>query len=291
MLLMEFAKLHGLGNDFLVASLCRDEGSDRSLGSLAVEICNRHLGVGADGIVFYEPTVKDADAEISALIFNADGSKAEMSGNGIRCLAAFLLFSGLYSSKVLRIRTVSGIKVFTLNDKKENTYIFESSMGHPITEPKLVPARIYSSSTPVVNHPLPVGSEVVGVTICSMGNPHCSTFWQDLEHAPVDTLGPQLEGHAAFPNRTNVEFIQVVDRHRIRVKFWERGVGRTLASGTGGSAAAVASILNGFAESPITIETELGNLVAAWDLKGELMLTGPAEFICKGTYAARPQKS
>jgi len=287
---MEFAKLHGLGNDFLVAPLDRSKDPERSLSSLAVDICDRHLGVGADGIVFYEPTVGDPDAEISALIFNADGSKAEMSGNGIRCLAAFLLFSGAYSSKILRIRTVSGIKVFTLKDRKHNTFTFESSMGHPITEPKLVPVHLDSSSTPIVSHALAVGSEVVRVTICSMGNPHCSTFWQDLEHAPVDALGAQLERHAIFPNRTNVEFIQVMDRHRIRVKFWERGVGRTMASGTGGSAAAVASILNGFAESPITIETELGELIAAWDFQSELMLTGPAEFICKGTYATRPPK-
>jgi diaminopimelate epimerase len=285
---MEFAKLHGLGNDYIVVSLSSTVGLDRSLSSLAVDICDRHLGVGSDGIIYYEPTVGDPDAEVSALIYNVDGSKGEMSGNGIRCLAAYLLFSGLYSSKVLRIRTVSGIKVFTLKDKKENTYIFESSMGRPITEPKLVPVRLDSAIYPIVNHALTVGSEVVRVTICSMGNPHCSTFWQDLDQAPVDTLGPQLERHAVFPNRTNVEFIQVMDKHRIRVKFWERGVGRTLASGTGGSGAAVASILNGFAESPITIETELGNLLAAWDLKGELMLTGPAEFICKGTYAPRP---
>jgi diaminopimelate epimerase len=284
---MEFAKLHGLGNDFLVSSLSRTGGADRSLASLAVDICDRHLGVGADGIVFYEPTVGDSDAEISALIFNADGSKAEMSGNGIRCLAAFLLLSGQFSATVLRIRTVSGIKIFSLKDKTGNVYVFDSSMGRPITEPKLVPVRLDSAPSPIVNHALAVGSEVVRVTICSMGNPHCSTFWQDLEHAPVDALGPQLERHVAFPNRTNVEFIQVMDRHRIRVKFWERGVGRTLASGTGGSAAATASILNGFAESPITIETELGNLVAVWDLQGELMLTGPAEFICKGTYATR----
>jgi len=286
-LLMEFAKLHGLGNDFLISLLGPLEDTDSSLASLDLDICDRHLGVGADGIIFYRPTVGDPDAQISALIFNADGSKAEMSGNGIRCLAAFLLYSGLYSSDVLKIRTVSGIKVFSLKDHKGSIYIFESSMGRPITEPRMVPVRIDSASTPIVNHALAVGSEVARVTICSMGNPHCSTFWQDLQHAPVDILGPKLERHAAFPNRTNVEFVQVMDRHRIRVKFWERGVGRTLASGTGGSAAAVASILNGFAESPVTIETELGNLIAVWNLEDELMLTGPAEFICKGTYAPR----
>jgi diaminopimelate epimerase len=286
---MEFAKLHGLGNDFLVSSLSSTEGSGKSLSALAVDICDRHLGVGADGIVFYEPTVRDPDAEISALIFNADGSKAEMSGNGIRCLATFLLYSGVFSQTVLRIRTVSGIKVFSLIDKKGDVYIFESSMGRPITEPKLVPVSLDSAPAPIINHQLAVGDEIVRVTVCSMGNPHCSTFWQDLECAPVDDLGPKLERHAAFPNRTNVEFIQVMDRHRIRVKFWERGVGRTFASGTGGSAAATASILNGFTESPVTIETELGNLVAVWDLQGELMLTGSAEFICGGTYAIRRQ--
>jgi diaminopimelate epimerase len=286
---MDFAKLHGLGNDFLVAQANKADGTKISLASLATDICDRHRGVGADGIIFYEPTVGDPEAEISALIFNADGSKAEMSGNGIRCLAAFLHYAGFYSSSVLRIRTVSGVKRFSLKEKRDCVYIFESSMGRPITDPILVPARLDSASVPIINRTMSVGSGAVQITVCSMGNPHCSTFWQDLENAPIDVLGPQLEGHSAFPNRTNVEFIQVLDRHKILVKFWERGVGRTLASGTGGSAAAVASILNGFAESPLTVQTELGNLFVVWNQQDELLLTGSAEFICSGVYVERSQ--
>ncbi len=118
----------------------------------------------------------------------------------------------------------------------------------------------------------------------SMGNPHCSTFWQELAKAPFEVLGPLLENHASFPNRTNVEFVQVLERHRVRVRFWERGVGHTFSSGTGSSAAAVAAVLNGFCESPITVETELGTLFIQWKPGEELFVTGPAEFICRGEY-------
>lgn len=281
---MDFAKLHGLGNDFLVAGTGETAGPPKSLIPLARQMCDRHRGIGADGIVFYQPTVGDREAGVSALIFNADGSRAEMSGNGLRCLAAFLHHSGQHGSQALRVRTVSGIKTFVLRGQEGTIYTFESSMGQPVTDPRRIPSRLAPGPEPILNCPLTVGSETVGVSLCSMGNPHCSTFWPDVAQAPVDRLGPLLENHDGFPNRTNVEFIQVVDRHRIRVRFWERGVGRTLASGTGSSAAAVAAILNSLADSPITVETDLGTMLVRWQRGEELFLTGPAEFICSGKY-------
>lgn len=280
---MEFAKLHGLGNDFLVASMGEVAGPPKPLSALARRMCDRHRGIGADGIVFYQPTVGDPEADVSALIFNADGSKAEMSGNGVRCLAAQLYRSGRPRSRTLRIRTVSGIKACVLQEHDREVYIFESAMGAPILDPARIPARLEGPG-PILNHPLTVGSEDIGVSLCSMGNPHCSTFWADVGQAPVDRLGPLLEHHPCFPNRTNVEFIQIDDRKHIRVLFWERGVGRTLASGTGSSAAAVAAILNKLVESPVTIETSLGTMLARWVPGEELFLTGPAEFICSGAY-------
>jgi diaminopimelate epimerase len=280
---MEFAKLHALGNDFLVMNVA-GVAYPQALASHARQICDRHCGVGADGILYYQPTIGDPEADFSALIFNADGSKAEMSGNGVRCLAAFLHQSGQSRRSTVRIRTVSGVRVLTLHGKGGETYTFETSMGAPVTDPVRIPARLAGLSGPVVEHPLEVGSEVVKVTLCSMGNPHCSTFWPDLESAPVDRLGPLLESHDIFPNRTNVEFIQVVDRHQLRTRFWERGVGPTLASGTGSSAAAVAAILNDLAESPVTVHTEMGTLLVSWENRGEVLLTGPAQFICTGWY-------
>jgi diaminopimelate epimerase len=277
---MKLAKLHGLGNDFLVAFGAEAGSASQSLSSLAQSACQRHTGIGADGVVFYQPTVGDAEADVSALIYNADGSRAEMSGNGTRCLAAYLIHSGGVPARSLRIRTVSGIKTFTLKERVGRAYIFESSLGSPIIDPAAIPVNLGSRNVPVIGFSLEVGSQVVPVTISSMGNPHCSTFWPDVTQAPVETLGPQLERHSCFPNRTNVEFIQVVDRHCIRVRFWERGVGRTLASGTGSAGAAVAAILNRFVESPVTVEVEQGNLVVQWQPPGELILTGPAEYIC-----------
>ncbi len=285
---MKLAKLHGLGNDFLVGVGADAGSASQSLSSLARSACRRHTGIGADGVVFYQPTVGDAAAEVSALIYNADGGRAEMSGNGTRCLAAYLVHSGAISAQLLRIRTVSGIKTFTLRERMGRTYVFESSLGSPITDPAAIPVYLGSGNKPIIGFPLEVGSEIVPVTISSMGNPHCSTFWPDITQAPVHALGPRLEHHSCFPNRTNVEFIQVIDRHRIRVRFWERGVGHTLSSGTGSAGAVVAAILNRFVESPVTVEVEQGSLAVRWQPPGELALTGPAEFICSIDYPDTP---
>ena len=236
-------------------------------------------------MIFYQPTCGDSEADFSALIFNADGSRAEMSGNGIRCLAALLIHCGEHTGKIVRIRTVSGIKKLTLTGRNHLSCRFECSMGHPVTDPAKVPARIDSGGQPVLDYSLAVGSETVRVSLCSMGNPHCSTFWPDVAGLPW-SVGTCSGNHPIFPNRTNVEFIQVLDRHRLRVRFWERGVGQTLASGTGSSAAAVAAILRNLAESPLTVETELGSLVVDWQPGRELILTGPAEFVCSGDYPA-----
>jgi diaminopimelate epimerase len=281
---MEFAKLHGLGNDFLVIRVGDAGGVQRTLSSLSTALCHRHLGVGADGVVYYQPTIGDPEADVSALIFNADGSRAEMSGNGLRCLVAYLCLSGQHQAAELRVRTVAGVKTLTLKERSGKVLTFETSMGCPITEPERIPMRPGPASGPVIDWPLTVGIDTVSITASSMGNPHCSTFWPDVAKAPLDTLGPLLERHSAFPNRTNVEFIQVIEPHRIRVRFWERGVGHTMCSGTGSSGAAVASILRKEAVSPVTVETELGSLLVRWDPPGELYLTGPAEFICSGSY-------
>jgi len=276
---MKLAKLHGLGNDFLVVQAV-EGGFGRSFSALASVLCRRQTGIGADGILFFQPAVGDEAADAAALIFNADGSEAEMSGNGTRCLAAYLIHSGVLASPVVRIRTISGVRVFTLKEQQGNIFTFESAMGCPVTDPAKVPSLLGSGSEAIVDFPLTVAGGSVRITVCSMGNPHCSTFWHDVSLAPIETLGPELERHASFPNRANVEFIQVLDSHRIRVRFWERGVGPTLSSGTGSSAAAVAAILNRRVESPVTVEVPGGSLLVHWRPPDELRLTGTAEYIC-----------
>ncbi len=207
-----------------------------------------------------------------------------MSGNGVRCAAAFLVHSRTHTSSVVRIRTVSGIKRLELEKDLNGTYSFQCSMGMPITDPEKIPVRIPPDLAPAIDYPIETRSGSVHGTFCSMGNPHCSTFWPDVAQAPLEELGPELENHSLFPNRTNVEFIEVLDCHRLRVRFWERGVGPTLCSGTGSSAAAVASILKGLAENPVRVETELGHLDVMWKEGGELFLTGPAVFVCDGDF-------
>jgi diaminopimelate epimerase len=280
---LDFVKLHALGNDFLIMRTGEAADLPGCLGPLAQRLCCRHLGIGADGVVFYQPTVSDPEADVSALIYNADGSKAEVSGNGLRCLAACLQARGLFSGRILRIRTVSGIKQFELKSVRGSEYVYDSRIGMPILEPERIPALIGDARKPILDYPLEVNHETVRVTVLSLGNPHCTTFWQDLEAAPTDRMGPLLESHSAFPRKTNVEFVQVLERHSIRVRFWERGVGRTLASGTGGSAAAIASLLLGYCGSPVTVFTELGSMSVAWHPGEEVRLSGPAEIICYGT--------
>lgn len=281
---LEFAKLHSLGNDFLIVRTGEAGNVPPSLGALAVALCDRHRGVGADGVVFYQPTISDNEAEVSAIIVNADGSRAEVSGNGLRCLAAYLDATATHAVETLRIRTVVGVRTYRLRDVKAGVYTYESCMGRPVLDPSLVPTLLGSSPEPVLDHPLEIGTGVVPVTVCSLGNPHCSTFWPDVIQAPVEAIGPLLERHQAFPRRTNVEFVQVLDRHSLRVRFWERGVGPTMSSGTGVSAAAVASILRGSVESPVTAYTEAGSMSVAWQPGEDLFLLGPAEYICRGSY-------
>ena len=280
---LEFAKLHSLGNDFLIVRSGEVGELRPSLSALAAGLCDRHRGVGADGVIFYQPTISDSEADTAAIIINADGSKAEVSGNGLRCLAAFLNARGIQPGEALRIRTVAGVRTYRLKEVKNGSYSYESCMGRPLFDPVLVPARLGESPGPVLDHPLEITSGAVPVSLCSLGNPHCTTFWPELDRVPVETIGPLIERHQAFPRRTNVEFVQVLDGHSIRVRFWERGVGLTMASGTGASAAAVASILRRSVESPVCVYTELGSMSVAWRTGEDLYLTGPAEFVCEGT--------
>ncbi len=278
---MQFAKLHALGNDFLVMRVDEAGSLGFSLAGLARAACERNRGIGADGVVFCQPTVGDREADYSALIFNADGSKAEMSGNGIRCLAAYLSHSGMVGTADARIRTVSGIRTCRQKFRSGRCYSYQTSMGPPVLEPPRVPCRL-AVAAPILGFPLDLGTEQVPVSIVSMGNPHCTTFWPDIEKAPVASLGPRLESHSAFPRRTNVEFVEVVNRNRLHVRFWERGVGITTASGTGSCAAAVAAMLHRFVDSRVVVETAGGELEVEWDPPGEVLLSGSAVFICSG---------
>jgi diaminopimelate epimerase len=278
-----FTKFHGLHNDFLVARL---EGRSRHLAKLARSITDRHTGVGADGfLVVGKPRRSACDARVR--FFNADGSEAEMSGNGIRCVGAFLLKPGR-AARRLRIETPAGVRVLDpIRIPKAGApseWIFRVSMGEPILDPARIPFKAGGMSAPLIGFPLEIERGMLRVTVTSMGNPHCSVFVGGFASIDWRKLGRQIERSRFFPRRTNVEFVKVISRNKIEVRFWERGVGETVSSGTGSCAAVVASILNGFADRSVRVLTPAGSLQVDWPQGGEVSLTGPAAVIAEGRF-------
>jgi diaminopimelate epimerase len=282
---VRFQKLHGLGNDFVVADA---RGLPRSLSPLARAITHRNTGVGADGfLVVLPPTGRAHDARVR--FFNADGSEPEMSGNGIRCVGGFLM-SESGAKRELAIETKAGLKTLRLVSSQRGRWIFRVSMGAPILEARHIPFRAGSARSPVVNFPLRTSHGPVRANVTSMGNPHCSVFVKDFSALDWPAVGSELERNAHFPKRTNVEFVRVVSRRRIAVRFWERGVGITQSSGTGSCGAVVASILNGLTGRQVTVETPAGNLLVEWPEGGEVLLTGPTQRIAQGAYFYRGRR-
>ena len=279
---VQFTKVQGLGNDFLIVPVA-DINQVDAPGDLAKKLCQRNYGAGADGIVFVAPA-KNRDADFASRIFNADGSEPEISGNGTRCAAAYLYFKEMWKEKGIRIATVAGIKYGSLVSRKGTHFEFEFDMGEPKLKSSEIPILLDQSLAQVVNHPLKMGGDIQTITCVSMGNPHCTTFWRTLDGVDIDELGSLLEHHPAFPMRTNVEFVRIISPTEIEVLFWERGVGRTLSSGTGSCGASVAAMLNGFTERQVTVRTLGGTLKVHWRNDNVIMLTGSAEVIYEGQW-------
>jgi diaminopimelate epimerase len=282
---MRFTKVHGLGNDFLVASP-GGMPDPATAGDLARRICDRHTGVGADGLIFLTPE-KDEPARAGFRIFNADGSEAEISGNGLRCAAAFLASSGAVTSPKILFRTAAGERPGEILSSRGSLFEVKIGLGTPRLASKDIPFNDNRVHDRIVDYPLSVIHRTFPVTCVSMGNPHCSLFFEALPSSGEwHGLGAEIESHPFFPNRTNVEFIRVIGRDEIEVLFWERGVGETLASGTGSAAAAVASMLKGLVDRTVTVRTAMGSLKVEWPEGGEVLQTGPAEVVFSGDYPA-----
>src|SRR5581483_150118 len=279
---MHFFKLHGCGNDYLVIE--ESECRDRDLSALARAICDRHFGVGSDGIAIVRS--EDSSKEYNVRIFNPDGSEAEVSGNGTRCVAGYLYFSNQQHEPILRLRTLSGVKIFRLIEWDNLRYVFETDMGSPHLNPKEIPIKV-NSDGPVIGYDLKVGEKTIQITSLSMGNPHCTLFVENLNGIDIEHIGKRIESHPLFPNRTNVEFVQVIDRNNIEARFYERGAGMTLSSGSSSCAAAVASILNGFTDRRVHVHTAAGMLVVEWQEDGSVKLTGPAEVVYEGNWLSK----
>jgi len=300
-----FAKFHGLGNDWLVLG---GENLPRSLTKFARAILDRHTGVGADGLLAMMPP-RDKKHTVRIRFFNADGSEAEMSGNGIRCAGAFLAELSP-TRRTFLIETAAGVKSLEKVKEGKGKWLFRVGMGAPILDPEKLPyLKAPGLPVPVKGGWVSIGELVMRATVTSMGNPHCSIFVDDFDQfdvgpgfipSPADTEGEaSLEGEAVrgwkgvgrmverspfFPNRTNVEFVKVISRREIEVRFWERGVGHTMSSGTGSCAAGVASILNGFTDRQVRVRTEAGALQVEWPEDEEVILTGPVERVAQGVY-------
>jgi diaminopimelate epimerase len=270
---IRFTKMHGLGNDFVVVdAVSQDIALTPEQARL---LADRHFGVGCDQILVVEKATRP-DADFRYRIFNADGGEVEQCGNGARCFVRFVREKGLTDKREIRVETKCGLITPRLEDNGEVTV----DMGLPRFEPSHVP---FVTESDALVQPLQAGARSVDITALSMGNPHAVQLVDDVRLAPVAELGPLIENHPRFPQRVNAGFMQVVDRHAIRLRVFERGAGETLACGTGACAAAAAGIARGLLDSPVRVTTHGGDLAIAWAGPGQpVLMTGPAVTVFDG---------
>lgn len=277
---MDFVKLHGTGNDFVVLDA---RSLDRDWEKLAVALCDRHFGVGGDGMILAAPSDR---AAIRMRIFNADGSEAEMSGNGMRCLVKFVVDAGIVApaGDEFDVETGAGILSVRVTTKHGRVTSVREGMGAPRLDPRDIPVAL-EASPPIRSFDLGVGEEVLAVTPVSMGNPHAVHFQDaDVGAYPLHRVGPIVEHHALFPKRTNFEVVRMLSRATAEMRVWERGVGETLSCGSGASATMVAARLRGLADDALELRVPGGVLQLEWDGSGEVILTGPVEESFRGTW-------
>ena len=280
---MRFTKMHGAGNDYIYVD-CFAEPVPINIPELARRISDRRFGVGSDGLILICPSDR-ADAEMR--MFNADGSAAEMCGNGIRCVAKYLYDHGIRRSQHLKIESAGRILALELQVAGGVVDQVRVDMGEPILIPQKIPTTLRSPAgpeQPVVDVPLGVGGRELHVTCVSMGNPHCVAFVDQPTNDLVLGIGPQVEVDPHFPNRVNVEFVKVLTGRELEQRTWERGSGETLACGTGACAATVASVLNGKTERAVTVHLRGGDLEVEWAEDNHVYMTGPAVEVFRGEW-------
>ena len=276
---VQFAKMHGLGNDFVVVNCLSNSYDVEQLISNSAFLCDRHFGIGGDGLILVLPS---QNADFRMRIINSDGSEPEMCGNGIRCFAKYLFEHGLTEKTKFVVETLAGpiVPVLTLEGNHVKNVCVD--MGEPHLERRDIPMN--GASGRVVNEPLQVGDQTFNVTAVSMGNPHAVIFVSDILQFPVERIGRQIETHPAFPRKSNVEFVEVVSPTFLKMRVWERGAGITLACGTGACATLVAGVLTGSAERTATVELPGGPLQISWSEKdNHVYMTGPAMEVYAGT--------
>lgn len=273
-----FSKWHGLGNDFVIVNGFKEKIEDYP--KMAIQVCDRHMGVGADGLVVVLPSTI---ADFEMRIFNSDGSEAEMCGNVTRCIARYVYENGLTDKTKITLETKAGII------KPELIFIdgMLSTIKVDMGEPRLKRSEIPMDGNgveKVINEVLVVAGVEYPITCVSMGNPHCILFVDNLLETKLSTIGPMIETHPAFPRKTNVEFVQVLNRGKVRMRVWERGAGITMACGTGACATLVAGVLNDKIDRQAIVELDGGELVIEWGLDNHIYMSGPAVEVFRGVY-------
>ena len=274
--MIKFTKMHGLGNDYVYIDAINQNIENKS--SLAQFVSNRNFGIGSDGLILI---CKSDVADFKMQMFNADGSEAEMCGNGIRCVGKFVYDKGFTEKTTISIETLAGIKILKLNIKDGKVDTVRVDMGEPILEPEKIP--VLSKEKPVKNLILNAEDKEFKFSCVSMGNPHAITIVNDVKNFDVKKYGEIIETDKVFPNKTNVEFIEVVDKKNIEMRVWERGAGETLACGTGACATAVSCYLNGLTDRIVKVELLGGFLEIDWnEIDNHVYMTGPATTVFEG---------
>ncbi|MDJ1183598.1 diaminopimelate epimerase [Roseofilum casamattae] len=273
---LKFTKYQGLGNDFILVDN-RSQSTPLVTPDRAVRLCDRHFGIGADGVIFVLPGTEETNYTMR--IFNSDGSEPEMCGNGIRCFAQFIAQLEGSGRREYRVSTLAGVMVPKLGEQDMVTV----DMGVPKLLAAEIPTTLGAANEPVVDATLEVAGESWLVTCVSMGNPHCVTFVPDVDGLALEQIGPKFEHHSVFPERINTEFVRVISPNRVQMRVWERGAGITLACGTGACATVVAGVLAGKCDRQTTVQLPGGDLDIEWADDDRLYMTGPARAVFTGT--------
>ena len=289
---MKFTKMQGCGNDYIYIDGSREKIPGEEKPELVRKLSDRHFGIGSDGVIFINPA-EEADFEME--MYNADGTRSEMCGNGIRCVAKYVYDKGLTDSEHITVVSAGQIKYLSMVIERQHPWDrgtvkrVRVNMGSPVLEPERIPVNLRSGGSEekagnaVINEPVEVMGKQYHMTCVSMGNPHAVIFMDDVQNLNLEEIGPGFESHTCFPKRVNTEFVEILDRRHVFMRVWERGTGETMACGTGCCATAVACVLNDLTDSDIVVKLLGGELQIEWDREQNLVyMTGPAETVYEG---------
>ena len=283
----QFTKMQGCGNDYIYVNGFTEKIPQEEKTELVRHISDRHFGIGGDGVIFINSS---AEADFEMEMYNADGSRAEMCGNGIRCVAKYVYDKGLTDKTEISVISSGQIKYLQLFLKEGQVNTVRVNMGAPELRPERIPVTVAEAGMPlekerIVNAPIIVQGKEYKMTCVSMGNPHAVIFLEDVTNLEIEQIGPYFENHERFPKRINTEFVKVLDKKTVQMRVWERGTGETLACGTGCCATVVACILNGLTDEKVTVKLLGGEIEIEWDREANLVyMTGPAVTVFEGEY-------